>query len=104
MGPNTAQPIGPQEQTIDERSVREVPGVRMRRIEPAERGKELPAFQLKVKRQTGCLHECLFDFDLGFVVVVQFENNVREAFKVGIDGAVERKLDIACIETALLGS
>ena len=74
----------------------------MRRVQPAERGKELPAFQLQIVGQTRGLHEGFLHFDFGFVVVVQFENNVRETFEVGIDCAIERELDIARVESALL--
>src|SRR5215469_12485598 len=74
----------------------------MRWIEPPECGKELSALQLKVERQTRCLHECFFNFDFGFVVVVQFENNVRETFEVRIHRPVKRELDVARVETALL--
>src|SRR5207247_8437944 len=74
----------------------------MRRIQSTERGKELPGFQLQIERKASRLHECFFDFDIGLVVVVQLENDVRETFEVGIDRAVKRELDIACIEAALL--
>ena len=49
------------------------------------------------------MHESFFDFDLGFVVVVQLENDVGETFEVRIDGAVKRQLRVARIEAALLG-
>jgi len=48
------------------------------------------------------LEKCLLDFDPGFVVVVQFEDNVGETFEVRIDRAVKGELDVARIETALL--
>ena len=48
------------------------------------------------------MQKCLLDFDLGFVVVVQFENNVGKTFEVRIDRAVKGELDVARIETALL--
>jgi len=48
------------------------------------------------------LHECFFHFDRSFIVVIQFENDVGEAFEVRIDCTVERELDIARIEPALL--
>ncbi len=74
----------------------------MNRIEPAERRKELSAFQLQIERQARRLHECFFDFDLGFIVVIQFENNIGEPFEVRVDRAVERQLDVARVETTLL--
>src|SRR5438093_5409966 len=74
----------------------------MCRIQSTERSEELPAFQLQVEWQASRLHECFLYFDLGFVVVVQLENDVRESFEVRIDRAVERQLDIARIEASLL--
>ena len=74
----------------------------MCRIQPAEGGEELSAFQLEVEWQARCLHESLFNFDFSFVVVIQFENDVSETFEVRIDRAVERELGVTRIETALL--
>ena len=82
--------------------VGEIPGMRMSRIDPAKSGEELSGFELKVERQTRRLHEGFLDLDFGLVVVVQLEHDVGEALKVGIDGAVERELDVARVETALL--
>ena len=64
--------------------------------------KNCPPFNCKTKRQTGRLQERLFEFDLGFVVVVQLEDDVGEALEVGIDCAVERDFGVARIEAALL--
>ena len=50
----------------------------------------------------GRLHERFLDFDLGFVVVVEFENDVGEPLEVGIDRAIEREFEIAGVESALL--
>src|SRR5881394_3672937 len=76
--------------------------MRMNRIEPAERRKELSAFQLQIEWQARRLHECFFNFDLGFIVVIQFENNIGEPFEVRVDRSVERELDVARVETTLL--
>ena len=48
------------------------------------------------------MQERFLDFHFGLVVVVQLENNVGETFEVRIDRAVERQLDIARVEAALL--
>ena len=48
------------------------------------------------------LHEGFLEFDLGFVVVVEYENDVREPFEVRIDCAIKGQLGIARIEAALL--
>ena len=69
---------------------------------PSESGEELPGFQLEVERKTGRLQERFFDLDCGFVVVVQLEDNVGETFEVRIDRAIERQLDVAGVEPALL--
>src|SRR5438046_1318664 len=74
----------------------------MRRIQSTERGKELPGFQLQVERKASRLHERFLDFDVGFVVVVQFENDVCEPFEVRIDRTVKRQLGVARVEAALL--
>src|SRR4051794_27177820 len=87
---------------MHDRIVRKVPCVRMCRIDSAEGGKKLPGLQLKVKRQVRRLQEGLFNFDLGFVIVVEFENDVGKSFEIRIDCTVERELDIARIESALL--
>src|SRR2546421_4891415 len=76
--------------------------MRMRWIDPAKGGEELPRFELKVERQTCRLQECLLNFDLRLVVVVEFEDNVGETFEVGIDCAIEGELDVARVESALL--
>ena len=74
----------------------------MRRVQPAEGGEELPGFQLQIVGEARGLHEGFLDFDIGLVVVVQLENDVGEAFEVGIDRPVERELNVARIESALL--
>ena len=57
---------------------------------------------MQIERQVRGLHEGFLDFDLGFVVVVQFEDDVGEPFEVRIDCAIKGELDIARIESALL--
>src|SRR5437762_13186093 len=74
----------------------------MRRVQATERGKELPGFQLQVERKASRLHECFFDFDVGFIVVVQLENDVGETFEVRINRPVKGELYVAGIEAALL--
>ena len=64
----------------------------MSRIDAAESGEKLTAFQLQPVRQTGRLQESFFELDIGFVVVVQFLDNIGEAFEVRINRAVEREL------------
>src|SRR5207245_629496 len=85
-----------------DRRVREIPGMRMGWIDSAERGKELSGFELKIEWQTRRLLESLLNFDLGFVVVVELEDDVGEPFEIGIDRAVEGELGVACVESALL--
>ena len=87
---------------MDEGSVGEFPSVRMNRVDPTERRKELSGFKLQVERQIGGLHERFFDFNLGFVVVIEFEDNVGESFEVRIDRAIECEFDVARVEPALL--
>src|SRR5438046_4729763 len=74
----------------------------MCRVQSTERSEELPAFQLQVEWQASRLHECFLYFDLGFVVVVQLENDVRESFEVRVHRPVERELNVARVESALL--
>src|SRR5438046_7908942 len=76
--------------------------MRMNRVQPTKGGKELPGFQLEIIGQVRRLHECFFNFDLGFVVVIQLENDVGEAFEVRIDCAVKRKFGVTRVEAALL--
>ena len=74
----------------------------MRRVQPAEGGEELAAFQLQVEWQARGLHERFLHFNFGLVVVVQFENDIRETFEVRIDRTVKRELDVTRVEAALL--
>ncbi len=74
----------------------------MRRIDPAESGEKLPALQLQVERKIGRLQKGFLHFDIGIVVVVEFENDVGEAFEIRVDRAIKRQLDVAGVETALL--
>src|SRR5438034_3359782 len=74
----------------------------MDRVISAERGEELPGFELQVVGKVCSLKERFLDFDFGLVVVTKFENNVREAFEIGIDRTVEGKLDVTRVEPALL--
>ena len=99
---DSAQAVGPEQPTVDERVVGEIPGVRMRRINASEGGEKLAALELQTPRQIGRLHERFLDFDLRFIVVIELENNVGEPFEVRIDGAVERELEVARVEAALL--
>jgi len=48
------------------------------------------------------LHKRFLDLDLGFVVVVECEDDVGETFEVRIDRAIEGEFDIAGVESALL--
>src|SRR6266852_6073277 len=76
--------------------------MRMGWIDSAERGEELSGFELKIEWQTRRLQERLFDFDICVVVVIELEDDVGEAFEIGIDRTVERELDVARVESALL--
>src|SRR5881227_3808682 len=87
---------------MDDRRVRKIPCMRMCWVDPAKRGEELPGFQLQIERQTRRLQKRFFDLDFGPVVVVELEHDVGKALKVGIDGTVERELDVARVEPALL--
>src|SRR6266576_6535854 len=74
----------------------------MGRVNATEGVEELSAFDLQSERQTGRLQERFFELDLGFVVVVELEHDIRESFEVRIDRAIERDLGVARIEAALL--
>src|SRR5207247_10696088 len=63
---------------------------------------KLARLQLQIERQTSCLHERLFNFNLVFIVVIQFENDVREPFEVRIDRPIKRQLNVPRVKTALL--
>jgi hypothetical protein len=62
----------------------------MGRINASEGGEKLAALKLQTPRQIGRLHERFFDFDLGFIVVIELENDVGEPFEVGIDAPSRR--------------
>src|SRR2546423_5593343 len=76
--------------------------MRMDRVDASERSEELAGLKLEIKRQTGCLQECFLNFNFGLVIVVEFENDVRETFEVGIDRSIKRELGVPRIESALL--
>ena len=99
---DSAQSIRPEQTSIYQRRIGEIPGVWMGGIDPAKGIEKLPGFDLQTERQTRRLQKCLFELDLGFVVVVELEDNVGEAFEIGIDRAVERDFGVARIEAALL--
>ena len=71
-------------------------------IDSPKRRKELAAFHLEIEWQIRRLEKGFLHFDLGLVVVIEFENDVGETFEVGIDRAVERELDVAGVESTLL--
>src|SRR6478672_8588655 len=71
LRPDAAQPVGAQKQAVDERRVREVPCVWVRRVQPAKVGEELSAFQLQIVREAAGLQKSFLELDLGLVVVVQ---------------------------------
>src|SRR5262249_48282747 len=103
LGTYAAQSIRTKKKTMHKRIVGEVPGVWVGRIDSAKGCEKLPAFDLQSPRQIGCSHERLFHFHIGFIVVVEFEDDVGEALKIGIDCTVESELKVSGIETALLG-
>ena len=71
-------------------------------IQPAEVSEELSAFQLQIVGQAGGLQESFLEFDFSVVVIVQQENDIREALEIRIDCAVKRQFSVARVETALL--
>ncbi len=74
----------------------------MDRIISAERGEELPGFELQVVGKVCSLKERFLNFHFGLVVVTKFEDDVGEAFEVRIDCTVEGELDVTRVEPALL--
>ena len=102
MRANSAQAIAPEQPAVDQRRIREIPRVWMGRIETAEGGEELPRFYLQAEGQTGRLQERFFEFNLRLVIVIQLQDDVGEAFEIGIDRAIERDLGIARVKAALL--
>src|SRR3954468_14541829 len=74
----------------------------MGRVDAAERVEELSAFYLQAEGQVCCLEEGFFQLDLGFVVVIELQDDVREAFEIRVDRAIEGDLGIASIEATLL--
>src|SRR5262249_55821014 len=86
-----------------QRIIGEIPGVWMHGVDATEGGKELTGFDLQTPGQIGRLRESFFNLHVGFIVVVELEDNVGETLKVRINRTIESKLEIACIETPLLG-
>jgi len=48
------------------------------------------------------LEKCLLEFDLGRVVVIELENNIREPLEIRIDRAIDGDFRVAGIEAPLL--
>jgi len=71
-------------------------------IDPAECGEKLPGFHLEIEWQAGGLQECFLYLDFGFVVVIQLENDIREALEIRVHRAIECKFEIAGVKSALL--
>ena len=71
-------------------------------INAAKGVEKLPGLDLQTKGQTRRLEKGLFKLDFGLVVVVELQNNVREAFEIRIDRAVDGDFRVAGIEAPLL--
>src|SRR5438105_5613899 len=74
----------------------------MDRVDAPERSEELAGLKLEIERQTRRLQERFLNFDFRFVIVVEFENDVGETFKVRIDRPVEREFGVPGVESTLL--
>ena len=57
---------------------------------------------MQVEWEIRRLQKRFLHFDSGFVVVVELEDNVGEAFEIRIDRAIEGELDVARVKAALL--
>src|SRR5436305_1215177 len=75
--------------------------MRMGWIDSAEGGEELSALELKIKRQTGGLQKRFLYLHVGVVIVIEFENNIRETLEVGINRAIKCELDVSRVKSAL---
>src|SRR5262249_7733 len=71
------------------------------RVDGAELGEELCRLGLEVPRQRRRREVHLLQLDVGVVVLVELEDDVRDAGEVGIDGAVEEDLFVRQGEAAL---
>src|SRR5204862_7311173 len=101
LGADVAQTIRSERPVQDERLVDERPLMRMLRVLPPEVGKKLAAFELEIGGQGSGLQIRLFQLDARFVVPIELEDNVSEAFEIGINRAVQRDFGVAQGETAL---
>src|SRR5215216_2256013 len=80
-----AQSVGAKRTVQDDRRIDEGPRVRMLGILPTKVGEKLTGFELEIGRQRSRLKEGFLQFDRGFVVLVELENDIREALEVRID-------------------
>ena len=76
--------------------------MRVGRVEAAERGKELPTFGLQAVWQGSGLAERLLHLDRGFIVIVEFEDDVGESFEIRVHRSIQCQFDVAGVESALL--
>jgi len=72
-------------------------------IDAAELGEKLTGFSLEAKGKVGGLAEGFLDFDLGLIVIVEFEDDICEAFEERVHGTIEGEFDVAGVESSLLG-
>src|SRR4030095_6609900 len=90
---DASQSVGTKQPAIDEWRIGEIPHVWMLRVDAAKRGEELAALDLEAPRQRRRLHERFLGLNFGFVLVVEFEDDVREALEIRVDGAIERNFE-----------
>ena len=64
-------------------------------ILPTEGSEELTGFELQAPRERSGLHKRFLQFDLRFVFVVEFQDDVGEPFEIRVNCAIQRQLGIA---------
>ena len=97
------RPSGPNARVRMIGSSDERPLMGVLRILTAKIRKELAGLGLKVEGQGSGKQISLFKFNFGFVVLVELENDIAEAFEVRVNRAVHRNFRVAKREPAIDG-
>src|SRR6266496_2239837 len=95
LSADVAQAVRAKGTAQNQRLVHEGPRVRMLRVLPAEIGEELAGLELEIRRQGHRLQIRFLEFDLGALILFQFEYDVGESLEVRIHCAVQGNLRVA---------
>src|SRR5882724_9303421 len=89
-----SQSLGPTRAVQDQRFIHKCPLMRMLRVLPAEVGKKLAGFELKISRQRGGLQIGFFQLDVRSVVLVKLKDDIGKPFEIWIHCSIDRNFSV----------